>query len=150
MDNFVESHVATIRDEDAIYSATDDGRVPFVAADDIAEVALRALTNDEVVNNDLVITGPEALSYGEAAGIIGTARGRPVRHVRLSGDELTARFESFGVAHDYAAMLVGLDRAIAGGAEARTTSVVAQLTGRAPLSLEEFAARNADAWRSKV
>jgi ergot alkaloid biosynthesis protein len=149
MENFVESHLATIRDEGAIYSATDDGLVPFIAADDIAEVAFRSLTNNEGANNDLVITGPKALSYGEAAEIIGTARGRAVRHVRLSGDELTARFESFGIAHDYAAMLVGLDRAIAGGAEARTTSVVAQLTGREPLSLEDFAARNVDAWRPK-
>lgn len=147
MENFVESHLATIRDHDAIYSATDDGLVPFIAADDIAEVAFRALTNNEAVNSDLVITGPKALSYGEAAAIIGTARGRPVRHVRLSGEELTARFESFGVAPDYAAMLAGLDRAIAGGAEARTTPVVTQLTGRGPMSLEDFAARNAAMWR---
>ena len=148
MENFAESHLATIRDHDAIYSATDDGLVPFVAADDIAEVAFRALTNNEAANNDLVITGPKALSYDEAAVTIGMARGRPVRHVRLSGEELTARFESFGVAHDYAAMLAGLDRAIAGGAEARTTSVVAQLTGRVPMSLEDFAARNAAVWRT--
>jgi ergot alkaloid biosynthesis protein len=147
MENFVEAHLATIRDQGEIYSATDDGPVPFIASDDIAEVAFRALTNDEAVNDGLVITGPKALSYGEAAAIIGKARGRPVRHVRLSGEELTARFESFGVAHDYAAMLAGLDRAIAGGAEARTTPVVAQLTGRAPMSLEDFAARNAALWR---
>jgi hypothetical protein len=51
------------------------------------------------------------------------------------------------VAPDYAAMLAGLDRAIAAGAEARTTSVVAQLTGRGPMSLEDFAARNAAVWR---
>jgi uncharacterized protein YbjT (DUF2867 family) len=147
MENFVEGHLATIRDQDAIYSATDDGLVPFIAADDIAEVAFRALTNNEALNNDLVITGPKALSYGEAAAIIGKARGRAVRHARLNGEELTARFESFGVAHDYAAMLAGLDRAIAGGAEARTTPVVAQLTGHGPISLEDFAARNAAEWR---
>jgi ergot alkaloid biosynthesis protein len=147
MENFVEAHLATIRDQDEIYSATDDGQVPFVAADDIAEVALRALTNDKAVNDGLVITGPKALSYGEAAAIIGAARGRPVRHVRLTGEQLTARFESFGIAHDYAAMLAGLDRAIAGGAEARTTAVVKQLTGRGAMSLEDFAARNATVWR---
>jgi ergot alkaloid biosynthesis protein len=147
MENFAGSHLATIRDQDSIYSATDDGLIPFIAADDIAEVAFRALTDKDAANSDLLITGPEALSYGEAAAIIGKARGRPVRHVRLSGAELTARFESFGVAPDYAAMLAGLDRAIAAGAEARTTSVVAQLTGRGPMSLEDFAARNAAVWR---
>lgn len=70
-----------------------------------------------------------------------------MRHVRLTSEELTARFEAFGVPHDYAAMLGGLDRGIADGAEERTTPVVARLTGRDPLSLDDFAARNADAWR---
>lgn len=148
MENFsVGQHLATIRDEDAIYSATDDGRVPFIAVDDIAEVAFRALTNEETPNDGLVLTGPNSMSYDEAAAVIGAARGRAVRHVRLTGEELTARFKAFGLAHEYAAMLAGLDRAIAAGAEARTTQVVARLTGRAPWSLDDFATRNASAWR---
>jgi ergot alkaloid biosynthesis protein len=148
MENFsAGQHLATIRDEDAIYSAADDGLTPFIAVDDIAEVAFRALTNEEAANDGLVLTGPVALSYDEAAAIIGAARGRAVRHVRLTGEELTARFEAFGLSHDYAVMLAGLDRAIATGAEARTTPIVARLTGRSPRSLVDFAARNASAWR---
>jgi ergot alkaloid biosynthesis protein len=148
MENFsAGQHLATIRDEDAIYSATDDGLAPFIAVDDIAEVAFRALTNEEAANDGLVLTGPTALSYDKAASIIGEARRRAVRHVRLTGEALAARFEAFGLPHDYAAMLAGLDRAIAAGAEARTTEIVARLTGRAPRSLVDFAARNANAWR---
>lgn len=148
MENFsIGQHAATIRDEDAIYSATDDGLVPFIAVDDIAEVAFRALTNEKAADNGLVITGPAALSYNDAAAIIGAARGRPLRHVRLTVEELIARFQVFGMARNYAAMLAGLDRAIAAGAEARTTQVVAQLTRRAPVSLDFFATRNAGLWR---
>lgn len=147
MENFsMGQHLTTIRDHDSIYSATDNGSVPFIAVDDIAEVALRALIDVRAANDELLITGPAALTYDQAAAIIGAARGRPVRHVRLTDKESIARFEAIGIPHDYAVMLTGLDRAIAQGAEARTTSVVADVTGRAALTLESFAARNAKVW----
>jgi ergot alkaloid biosynthesis protein len=151
MENFsVGQHAATIRDEDAIYSATDDGLVPFIAVEDIVEVAFRALTDDKAVNEGLVITGAEALNYDQAAAIIGAARGRPVRHIRLNGEQLTDRFRAIGLSHNYAAMLAGLDRAIAAGAEARTTATVARMTGREPQSLAVFAARSAAVWRTNA
>ncbi|HEV2604757.1 MAG TPA: ergot alkaloid biosynthesis protein, partial [Microvirga sp.] len=41
MQNFSEGpHGRTIREESAIYSATDTGRVGFISADDIAEVGM--------------------------------------------------------------------------------------------------------------
>lgn len=151
MENFTAGqHAVTIRDEGAIYSATDDGLTPFVAVDDIVEVAFRALTDDAPPEQDLVITGPEALSYGEVARLIGAASGRPVTHVRLSGEDLARRWEAFGLSADYAAMLAGLDRAIAAGAEARTTAVVADMTGREPITFAAFAERNAGVWRAQA
>jgi ergot alkaloid biosynthesis protein len=151
MENFsVGQHAATIRDEDAIYSATDDGSVPFIAVEDIVEVAFHALTDDVAVNEGLVITGPKALSYDQAAAIIGGARGRLVRHIRLKGEQLTDRFRAIGLPDEYAAMLAGLDRAIGAGAEARTTATVARMTGQEPQSLAVFAARSAGVWRTNV
>jgi hypothetical protein len=97
-----------------------------------------------------VITGAEALNYDQAAAIIGAARGRPVRHIRLNGEQLTDRFRAIGLPHNYAAMLAGLDRAIAAGAEARTTATVARVTGREPQSLAVFAARSARVWRTNA
>lgn len=147
MENFSENqHSVTICAEDAIYSATGDGLVPFVAAADIAEVALRALINEVSFDSDMVLTGPEAMTYDTAAATIGAACGRPIRHICLSGEEMTARFESIGVPGDYAAMLAGLDLAIAAGAEARTTTVVEDVTGRSGMTLAAFAAENAGAW----
>lgn len=51
--------------QDKIYSATGDGKVPFVSADDIARVAFHALTDDEPHNTDHLVLGPELLSYGD-------------------------------------------------------------------------------------
>ncbi|WP_017574611.1 Rossmann-fold NAD(P)-binding domain-containing protein [Nocardiopsis kunsanensis] len=58
-----------------IVSATGTGRVAFVAADDIADVAVAALIDPVPHNTDHIITGPEALSYDEVAAILGEVTG---------------------------------------------------------------------------
>jgi len=69
MQNFTGDHMHArrIRDGGAILTATGEGRVAFVDADDIAAVAVHALTDAEAPNTDLIITGPEALSYADVA-----------------------------------------------------------------------------------
>lgn len=147
MQNFViDPHLTSICSEGAIYSATDDGLVPFIDAEDIAEVALHALTDARPTANDLLITGPQAISYDQVAATIGGVVGRPVRHVRLTAEQLAKRFEDAGIPAEYATMLAGLDRAIAAGAEARTTDIVEKVTGHPPASFESFAQAHAGQW----
>lgn len=146
MQNFSEQqHLATIRDEGAVYSAAGDGRVAFVDAGDIAEAAC-ALLARVPPQRDYVLTGPRALSYDEAAAAIAEAAGRPVRHVRLSVSELSARLQAAGMTRRYADLLAGMDGEVARGAEDRTTGDSAALTGKAPTSFERFAADNAGCW----
>ncbi|KOG90825.1 hypothetical protein ADK38_06555 [Streptomyces varsoviensis] len=59
-------------------------------------------------------------------------------------DRLTAS----GVPERFADLLADMDRAIAEGAEDRTTPTVEQVTGRPPRSFAEHAAANAAAWES--
>ena len=66
MENFSEQqHLPTIRDQDVIITASGEGKVPFVSADDIAECAFRALTDEKAHNRDHLILGPELLCYDE-------------------------------------------------------------------------------------
>lgn len=61
MQNFSEGpHLPTIRDEGAIYSATGDGRVPFIDAGDIADVATQALVDPLFPNRDARADGAAA------------------------------------------------------------------------------------------
>lgn len=46
---------------------TAEGRIPFVSADDIADVAFTALVDEESHNTDHLILGPELLSYDEVS-----------------------------------------------------------------------------------
>lgn len=138
MQNFTGTHphAVSIREEGVIRSAAGSGRVGFVDAEDIAAVAVRALTEDRAPNTDLVLTGPEALSYDEVAAIATEVTGRPVVHHPLSYEQLRDRLAAL-MPPDFAALLAGLDRAIAEGAEDRVTDTVERVTGRAPRSLRE-------------
>ncbi|EPX84101.1 NAD(P)H-binding protein [Salipiger mucosus] len=149
MQNFSDGpHARTIRDEDAIYSATGSARVGFIDADDIAASAVACLTSREPLNDDMILTGPEALSYEDTTGILSEVTGQTIRHVALSGSELAERFEAQGLPPEYARILAGLDEAIRTGVEDRSTDCVARLTGKTPESFREFAERPSDRWRS--
>lgn len=148
MQNFSEGpHRETIRNEGVLYSATGEGRVPFIDAGDIAEVAVRALLDEPAHDAAHLITGPEALTYGEVARRLGEALGKPVRHVSLSLEELTARWVALGLPGDYAALLAGMDGEIARGAEARTSEEVERVTGRPARTFTDFVRTSLAAWR---
>jgi uncharacterized protein YbjT (DUF2867 family) len=131
MQNFTGDHLhaTSIRAEGLIRTAAGTGRVGFVDADDIAAVAVHALTDDRAPDTDLVLTGPEALSYDDIATVITEATGRPVAHRPLSYEEMRDRLAA-QMPEEFAAMLAGMDRAVAEGAEDRVTDSVQRLTGR--------------------
>lgn len=147
MQNFSEQqHRATIAEENAVCSATGDGHVGWISADDIAAVAVCVLTDLDRPNGELVLTGPEALSYDDVAARIGRAVGRPITHRRLSVAELATRFEAAGMPPEYARALAGMDEAIAAGAGDFTTDTAAQVRGAPATAFHDFAARNVAAW----
>ncbi|WP_299888097.1 ergot alkaloid biosynthesis protein [uncultured Ruegeria sp.] len=147
MQNFSEQqHRDPIRDESAIYTATDDGRIGFIDANDIAASATAILTAPSVDNTDYILTGPEAASYDVVAETLSNQLGRQVIHHRMTVDELAERHQKLGLPQEYAKTLAAMDSAIAGGSEDRVTDHVLHLTGRAPTSLTEFVRQNLGAW----
>jgi ergot alkaloid biosynthesis protein len=147
MENFSHGpHARTIREDDAIFSATGTGRVGFISADDIAAAAVAALTAETSLNRDAILTGPEALSYGDVAGVISEMMLRPVRHVSLESADLVRRHMAQGLPRDYAEALAHLDEVIRDGGEDRTTPEILQLIGREPMSFRQFAESNLLHW----
>ncbi|MEV0600117.1 NmrA family NAD(P)-binding protein [Streptomyces sp. NPDC050315] len=142
MQNFTGSHAhaVSIRESGTLLTATGNGRVGFVDADDIAAVAVRALTDDRAPDTDLILTGPEALSYDDISAIMTEVSGRQVVHRALTYDQMCAHLAA-QVPPEFAAMLAGMDRAIAQGTEDRTTDAVQRLTGRPPHSFRLVAER---------
>jgi len=147
MQNFSEGqHLTTIRDEDSIYSATEDGRVPFVSADDVAASAVAGLTREGSFNTDLVLTSDRAITYDEVAARIGRAIGRTISHRRLSTEALAERHRVRGMGPIPAQTLAAMDAAIAAGAEDRVTDCVEYLAGRPPVTFDAFVKANMALW----
>jgi uncharacterized protein YbjT (DUF2867 family) len=134
-------HARSVRADGEIVSATEDGRVPFIDPDDIAAVARHALTGPEAPRRDLVLTGPEPLTFDDVAAELSTHTGRPVHHRRITVTDLSARLQRDGIPAPFADLLAGMDAAIAQGAEDRTTSTVEEITGRPPSSFRSFLTR---------
>ncbi|MDP1512084.1 ergot alkaloid biosynthesis protein [Paenibacillus sp. CMAA1739] len=148
MQNFTEGqHAVTISQQNLIFSAAGQGKVGFVAAEDIAEVALRALIDKDAHNTEHMITGPDSLSYDDVSRIISEVTGRKVIHKSISDDELTHSWLAAGISKDYAEIMTRLDRKIREeGAENLRTDTVMRVTGKAPVSFQQFAQKHADIW----
>lgn len=139
MQNFTgkHAHALSIREHGSILTATGSGRVGFIDAEDIAAVAFHALTNEHAPDTNLVLTGPEALSYDDIAAIMTEVTGRLVVHRCLSYGQMRDRLAA-EIPAEFVAMLAGLDRAIAEGSEDRVTNAVQRLTGRPARTFRAF------------
>ena len=140
MQNFTAGHpIGDGARAGRIVTATGAARIAFVDAGDIAAVAVRALIDPEPHNTDHLLTGPRALSYAEAAQIVGEQLGRPVRHVPLATEDYRQFLIRDGLPEAYAGMLAALDEELRGGAEDRVTDTVERITGRPAREFRAFA-----------
>ena len=147
MQNFTGKHYMAEDAQDGfLMTSTGEGRVAFVDVEDIAEVAVRALIDEQPHNTAHLITGPRAYTYTEVASILSQASGRAIEHRHVSPPEVCARMIASGVPDEFAEILTMLERLIRDGAEDRVTQTVQEVTGRPPRSLPEFAQRNAETW----
>ncbi|MGE7440052.1 NAD(P)H-binding protein [Kitasatospora sp. NPDC001175] len=124
---------------------TGDGRTPFIDAEDIAEVAVAALTEDRHSGRVYDLTGPRAISFGEAADLIPRATGRTVRHVDIAPEAFVERQVTAGVAPDVARLLTGLLVDVGHGAGGSVGDGVEQALGRPTRSFEAFVTKAAAA-----
>ncbi|WP_254787688.1 NAD-dependent epimerase/dehydratase family protein [Curtobacterium sp. UNCCL20] len=135
MQDFVtDHHLAAMVRAGVLQTASTDGRVTYIDAEDIAAVAAVALTSSTLDNGELVLTGPEALTPEAVATTIGGVLGRTIRvdHVTESAlaEELAERLPA-----GLAAALAHADATSSGD---RTTDTVERVTGRPPRTLARF------------
>ncbi|KAI0436162.1 putative ergot alkaloid A [Xylaria telfairii] len=153
MENFSspnELQQVGIKDKSEIYSATGDGKIPFVSVDDVARVGFRALVDEKSHNTEHIILGPELLTYDQVAAILTSVLGRNITHIRLSEAELSRRLVALGMPAEDAEMLAGMDSMIKAGVEDRLNQVVEEITGTGPQSFYDFAVREKSNWAQNV
>ncbi|GAB2447369.1 NAD(P)H-binding protein [Streptosporangium sandarakinum] len=112
---------------------------PFVDAEDIADVAVAALTRDGHAGRIHELTGPRLLTFTDAAREIAEAAGRDVRYVPVSPQEYTAGLVEQGVPAGEAAMLAGLFARVLDGRNAHLADGVRRVLGREPRDFTDYA-----------
>jgi uncharacterized protein YbjT (DUF2867 family) len=107
--NFVGMWSAQIRAGDVVGGPYAEASAAPIVETDIAAVAAHALLTDELVGQQIPLTGPHALTNSELVDVIGTVLGRPLRYVEAPPDVIRERFIALGLggqfADAYAAML---------------------------------------------
>lgn len=119
-----------------------DARQGFVDAEDIAAVAARALTADDHLGEVLELTGPRALSFAEAAEVVGTAAGRTVRFDGTAA-AYRAAMGAAGLPAEVVEELITRFGAVAAAGDTTPTGTVERVLGRPARTLTEYAAEAA-------
>ncbi|MGW4227895.1 NmrA family transcriptional regulator [Streptomyces sp. NPDC004980] len=103
---------------------------PFVDADDLADVAVAALTGDGPAGAVHELTGPRLLTFEEVTAELTRAIGREVRYVPVSGPAFAGALEGHGLPADEAGFLGDLFAMLLDGHNASTTDGVKRALGR--------------------
>jgi uncharacterized protein YbjT (DUF2867 family) len=126
-----------------------DGAVSFVDAEDIAAVAVAAMTEDGHEGQTYELSGPRALTIAAALGLISEATGRTVRYVPLTVEAFITHLEDAGWpkidAEAYADAFVPIRR----GMDEHLSDGVQHALGRPPRDFARFVkdAVTAGAWQ---
>ena len=124
-----------------------DVQEPIIDIEDIADVAVAALTEDGHGGELYEVTGPRLMTFAEMADALSNAIGRPVRHMPITFEAFHASVaESAG--SFIADILTAIARETLDGRNAHLTDGVERATGRKPRDFSTFAlsAAKAGAW----
>jgi uncharacterized protein YbjT (DUF2867 family) len=133
----------SIRRAGVLRSSTGRGKIAFIHPDDVAAVATASLTTRDYDGQSLVVTGREALSYGEMTVTIGRAIGKPIRFKEISDEQAYERTIEWAGQGAYVDALVGIWRAVREGRLDTVTDGVKRVTGREPIPFDQWATENA-------
>ncbi len=135
-----------IKTEGIVRASTGEGRRAFIHSEDIAAVAVAALTTHAYDGESLPITGPQALTFAEAAAKIASAIGKKLTFQPISDEEAGERYAVVSGSVAETEAHVSLWRAIREGRLATVTDNVERILGRKPIPLDQWAMENSAAF----
>ena len=120
-----------------LVSATQSQGRSYVSREDCARTAATALL-DATGKAIYDVTGPASITHDEIASILSRLSGRSIQHVNVTPDEVEKGLVAAGIPPFAARSVRELDDETSRGYQAIVTPTVANLTGRVPMSVEDF------------
>ena len=112
---------------------------PFIDADDIADVAVAALTDDRHIGQLYELTGPRLLTMAEAVEEITRAVGRDIRYVQVSEDQYASGLEKIGLPPEFVWLVNYIFTTVMDGRNAHLSDGVQRALGREPRDFTDYA-----------
>jgi uncharacterized protein YbjT (DUF2867 family) len=116
----------------------------MIDAEDLADVAMVALTQPGHAGKHYDLSGPEAVTFDTVAAVLARVLGRPVRYVDQAPEDAVTQMQALGISEWHARSIVRDYQAYGEGLSCVTTTVT-ELLGRPARSFECFARAYFDA-----
>ncbi len=138
--NFSESFFLEPVIQGVIASPMPEAMIPFVDADDIAEVVTEALISDELNGKTLAVTGPELYKMEDVVKIIAEATGRDLQYIPVTIEQYTAQMRSSGLPATYIWLFEYLfTHVLTNPVNQEISSDFELILGRKPKTFKQFA-----------
>ncbi len=139
--NFTEAMFTPV--DGHVIAPVGEGAQPFIDVEDIAEVAAHVLAKGTATGETLDLSGPAALTFEQATGVLSEVTGQPVAFRDQPDAEHVAELRGAGTPEEYIrwrmAMLGGIRR----GEDAYLSDGVAHVLGRPATDFASWARREA-------
>lgn len=121
-----------------------DAEIPFVDADDIAEVVSKVLLDDSYNGKIITVTGPEKKTFKELVVIMANEMDRELQYVPITIDEFKDGMRNAGLPDSYVWLFGYLFKEVLGNPDNQeVTNDVEQVLGRKATSFETYAQKTA-------
>ncbi|WP_367130648.1 NAD(P)H-binding protein [Saccharothrix sp. HUAS TT1] len=145
--NFSEDYfLAQVLAGEVVLPAGGRGAHAFIDAQDIADVAVAALTQDGHAGVAYDLSAPEGLSFEDALARIGEVSGRSIRVVDVPAAEYTAMLVGAGFSAEYSEILTMSLVAIRDGHDAAVSDGVPSVLGHDGRLFDDYVKEAAGVW----
>ncbi|MHA7842459.1 MAG: NmrA family NAD(P)-binding protein [Winogradskyella sp.] len=121
-----------------------NAEIPFVDADDIADVVSKVLMDDSYNGQTVTVTGPQKRTFKEVVGIMAEASDKTIQFVPISIDEFKEGMRQAGLPDSYVWLFGYLFKEVLGNPDNQEVSDdVAKVLGRPAKDFETYAKETA-------
>ena len=138
MQNFSESFMIEGILNGELMLPADDIVEPFVDVDDIAEVAVAALTRPELRNRVFEVSGPRAMTFAQCVAEISAATGYPVQYTQIPIEHFVAGLRAEGAPEELLWLMRELFAVVFDGRNSSPSAGVEEALGRPATDFSEY------------
>jgi len=151
--NFSEGAFLEFIQNGAVALPMPEAEIPFVDADDIAEVAAKVLLDDSYNGETVTVTGPRKMTYKEAVEIMAAETGKEIVYQPISMKEFKDGMKAAGLPDSYIWLFSYLFEEVLGNPDNQVVSDdVQKVLGREATNFRDYVAKTikTGVWNQEV